>query len=78
MLIHQDARVYAGLFDGAESASLEVAPDRLLYVHIARGSVHANGVALEAGDALKLSESSRLQLENGRDAEALVFDLPSE
>lgn len=78
VLIHQDARVYAGLFDGAESASLDVAPDRLIYVHIARGAVHANGVALEAGDALKLSETTQLQLQNGRDAEALVFDLPSE
>jgi quercetin 2,3-dioxygenase len=78
VLIHQDARVYAGLFDGAENASLDVAPGRLLYVHIARGAVHANGVALEAGDALKLSETPQLQLQNGRDAEVLVFDLPSE
>jgi redox-sensitive bicupin YhaK (pirin superfamily) len=78
VLIHQDARVYAGLFDGAESASLDVAPGRLIYVHLARGAVHANGVALEAGDALKLSEVPRLQLQHGRDAEILVFDLPSE
>jgi quercetin 2,3-dioxygenase len=77
VLIHQDARVYAGLFDGAESASLDVAPGRLVYVHVARGAVHANGVALEAGDALKLSETPQLQLQNGRDAEALVFDLPN-
>jgi quercetin 2,3-dioxygenase len=78
VLIHQDARVYAGLFDGAESASLDVAPGRLVYVHVARGTVHANGVALEAGDALKLSETPQLQLQHGRDAEALVFDLPNE
>jgi redox-sensitive bicupin YhaK (pirin superfamily) len=78
VLIHQDARVYAGLFDGAESGSLDVAPGRLLYVHVARGDVHANGVALAAGDALKLSETPHLQLQNGRDAEVLVFDLPSE
>jgi hypothetical protein len=78
VLIHQDARVYAGLFDDAESASLEVKPDRLIYVHVARGAVHANGVALEAGDALKLSETQQLQLQNGREAEVLVFDLPSE
>jgi quercetin 2,3-dioxygenase len=78
VLIHQDARVYAGLFDGAESASLDIAPGRLIYVHVARGAVHANGVALEAGDALKLSETPQLQLQHGRDAEALVFDLPNE
>jgi redox-sensitive bicupin YhaK (pirin superfamily) len=78
VLIHQDARVYAGLFEGAESASLNVAPGRLLYVHVARGALDANGVALEAGDALKLSETPQLSLQNGRDAEVLVFDLPSE
>lgn len=78
VLIHQDARVYAGLLDGAETASLSVAQGRLIYVHVARGSVQANGVALEAGDALKLSETPQLQLQNGHDAEVLVFDLPSE
>ncbi|HEV8331610.1 MAG TPA: pirin family protein [Steroidobacteraceae bacterium] len=78
ILLHQDARVYAGLIDGAESAELELAPGRLIYVHVARGAVDANGVALETGDALKLSETSQLQLQHGRDAEVLVFDLPSE
>jgi quercetin 2,3-dioxygenase len=78
VLIHQDARVYAGLFDGTESASLKVAPGRLIYVHVARGGVQANDVALEAGDALKLSDTEQLQLKDGRDAEVLVFDLPSE
>jgi redox-sensitive bicupin YhaK (pirin superfamily) len=78
VLIHQDARVYAGLFDGAENASLQVAPGRLLYVHVARGAVQANDVALEAGDALKLSGTQQLQLKDGRDAEVLVFDLPNE
>jgi quercetin 2,3-dioxygenase len=78
VLIHQDARVYAGLFDGAETAALQVAPGRLIYVHVARGAVDANGVALEAGDALKSSDTPLLNLQNGREAEVLVFDLPSE
>jgi len=78
VLIHQDARVYAGLFDGAESAALDIAPGRLMYVHVARGAVDANDVALEAGDALKLSDTPQLQLQHGRDAEVLVFDLPTE
>lgn len=78
VLIHQDARVYAGLLNGAETASLNVAQGRLIYVHVARGSIQVNGAALEAGDALKLSETPQLQLQNGHDAEVLVFDLPSE
>ena len=76
VLIHQDARVYAGLFDGAEQATLEVSPGRLIYVHVARGAIRANGTALDTGDALKLTDATTLALDGGRGAEVLVFDLP--
>jgi quercetin 2,3-dioxygenase len=76
LLIHQDARVYAGLFDGGEHAELNVSPGRRIYLHVARGSVKANGTALQAGDALKITDGSRLTLTDGRDAEVLAFDLP--
>lgn len=76
VVIRQDASMYAGLFDGAEQASLEVAADRRTYVHVARGKIVANGEALAAGDALKLAGTTRLDLSSGADAEVLVFDLP--
>jgi redox-sensitive bicupin YhaK (pirin superfamily) len=76
LLIHQDARMYAGLFDGAEAAELQVQPGRRIYVHVARGSLLANGVSLDAGDALRITGGSHLQIDGGRDAEVLVFDLP--
>jgi len=78
LLIHQDARLYAGLFNGAEQAVLEVKSGRRIYVHAARGALMANGVALEAGDALKVMDGTQLRLEQGKDAEVLVFDLPAE
>jgi len=78
VLIHQDARVYAGLFDGAETASLEMAPGRRVYVHVARGAVSANGIALNTGDALKITEGTALKLQDGREAEVIVFDLPGQ
>jgi redox-sensitive bicupin YhaK (pirin superfamily) len=76
VLIHQEARVFAGLFQGDESATLEVERGRRIYVHVARGAVSANGVALEAGDALKLTDTTNLTLQDGREADVLVFDLP--
>jgi redox-sensitive bicupin YhaK (pirin superfamily) len=76
VLIHQDARLYAGLFDGEESATLIVDSDRTLYVHVARGTVTANGVVLSGGDAITLSDTDRLELQKGQQAEVLVFDLP--
>ena len=77
VLIHQDARVYAGLFDGSESATLNVEPGRTLYVHVARGTVTANGTVLNGGDAVTLTDTEKLELQNGQQAEVLVFDLPA-
>ncbi|MBP3985831.1 pirin family protein [Pseudoxanthomonas helianthi] len=74
--IHQDARLYAGLFDGDEQAELVLAPGRLGYVHVARGAVEVNGHALSAGDALLYEGEPLVDLRNGRQAEVLVFDLP--
>jgi redox-sensitive bicupin YhaK (pirin superfamily) len=75
VLIHQDARVYAGLFGGEEHAELEVAPGRGIYLHVARGSLTANGAALEAGDALRITDGAKLNLSSAQGAEVLVFDL---
>ena len=73
--VHQDARVYAGLFDGAERAQHPLAPGRKAYVHVARGSITVNGQRLDAGDALKTDERA-LALAEGARAEVLLFDLP--
>jgi redox-sensitive bicupin YhaK (pirin superfamily) len=78
LLIHQDARVYAGLFTGDEHAQLTVRPGRRIYLHVARGSVTANGAALAAGDALRITDGALLTLSDAREAEVLVFDLPGE
>lgn len=52
--IHQDVRLYAGLFDGAEAADLSLAAGRRAWVHVARGGITVNGQALKAGDGLAL------------------------
>jgi len=73
--IHQDARVYAALLDGADRISLALAPGRRAYVHVARGTAMANGERLEAGDALKVLDTPEVILNRGADAEVLIFDL---
>ncbi|HEY8357921.1 MAG TPA: pirin family protein [Ramlibacter sp.] len=78
VLIHADARMYAGLFDGAESATLTLDPRRQAYVHLVRGELTVNGSKLSAGDAAKLQGESRLTLADGKDAEVLVFDLAAD
>jgi quercetin 2,3-dioxygenase len=74
--IQQDARMYAGLFDGHESATHVLASGRLAYVHVARGSVSVNGAQLGAGDAAKLENESSVRIDGGDNAEVLLFDLP--
>jgi redox-sensitive bicupin YhaK (pirin superfamily) len=75
--IHQDARLYATLLDGADAVVHALAPGRRAYVHVVRGEVSVNGERLGAGDALKAwGNETAIRLENARSAEVLLFDLP--
>ncbi|MES2832650.1 MAG: pirin family protein [Pseudomonadota bacterium] len=76
VLIHQDASLYTGLFDGEQQATLPLAPGRLAYVHAVRGEITVNGQHLQAGDAAKFTDEREVRIESGSNAEVLVFDLP--
>ena len=68
-------RVYAGLFDGNESAELTLAPNRFAYIQVASGSLQVNGVKLSSGDGARVRNESNLSFANGEQAEVLVWDL---
>ena len=72
--IHQDALVFAGLFDGGEAATYNLG-ERKGYLHVALGIISVNGHRLEAGDALKAGGGT-IELRDGERAEVLLFDLP--
>lgn len=73
--VYQDARVYAGLFDGDESQRFELPANRFAYVHVARGTLDVNGQRLCAGDAVKLRNPRQIDFSGGSGAEVLLFDL---
>jgi len=75
VLIHADARLYAGLFDGEQTAQLTLDPTRKCYVHLVRGELAVNGVVLATGDAALIEDESLLTLDHAQEAEVLVFDL---
>jgi redox-sensitive bicupin YhaK (pirin superfamily) len=75
LLIHQDARVSAARLDGVETLDYSLPAGRKAYLHVARGSLEANGNALSAGDALMFSDEKLVALSAARDAEVLLFDL---
>ena len=73
--IHADAKIYAGLFNGNQSANLEHDPKRKAYAHLIRGTLTINGQKLAGGDALFLDGESSIEISEGVDAEVLIFDL---
>ena len=75
VLIHANARLYAGLFDNTQSATLDINKDRKAYVHLIRGKLEVNGHKLNAGDALFMEGENQIRISLGTQAEVLVFDL---
>ncbi|MFM1906568.1 MAG: hypothetical protein RLZZ591_245 [Pseudomonadota bacterium] len=73
--IHASARLYAGLFDGDETASIALNSQRKCYVHLIRGRLNVNGQMLDTGDAALLEGETAVNLTQGTQAEVLVFDL---
>jgi redox-sensitive bicupin YhaK (pirin superfamily) len=76
VLIHQDASLYAAILNGDDQAEHALAAGRLGYVHVIRGQVEVNGVALKGGDAVKIGDEERISFARTEAAELLLFDLP--
>jgi redox-sensitive bicupin YhaK (pirin superfamily) len=74
--IHQDARLYASILEGADRVEHGVAPGRRAYVHVIKGEVEVSGQRLGSGDALKVTRAGPVVLEKASAAEVLLFDLP--
>ncbi len=75
MSLNQDARVYAGLLDGEESATHQLEDGRAAWVHVARGSVELNGTLLSAGDGAGIDKPGLLEFSGASESEVLLFDL---
>lgn len=73
--VYQDVWVYAGCFDADEQAELSLKDNRYAYVHVVRGTVTVNGTVLSEGDGARFRSENRIELQQGHNAEVLVFDL---
>jgi redox-sensitive bicupin YhaK (pirin superfamily) len=74
--IHQDSRLYRLLGGHPGPDPIALAPGRVAYVHVVRGTITANGQELVAGDGATVRGEDALTLSADSDAEALIFDLP--
>ena len=74
--IRQDVNLYATILGDGESATLEIAKGRHLWVQALRGEAAVNGHRLSPGDGLSASDETSFTLRGaGSEAEFLVFDL---
>lgn len=74
--IRQDASLLATVLDGDEALQYAVQPGRRLYLHLARGEVQLNELALRGGDGAFIEDEILVTLSQGRAAEVLLFDIP--
>ncbi|MEO6408675.1 MAG: pirin family protein [Burkholderiaceae bacterium] len=73
--IHADASIHAGLFDAGDRVERALDIARKTYVHMVRGQARVNGQVLAAGDALAIEGEPDLVIDDGQQAEVLLFDL---
>jgi redox-sensitive bicupin YhaK (pirin superfamily) len=73
--IHQDARLYAGIIETGKPLSFAVPTGRRGYLHVVKGAVDLNGIALEAGDGARVVEERELKIAGREESEVLLFDL---
>ena len=76
LTIGADARMYAGLLDGDESASLALPEGRAAWLHVARGTLEVNGHRLGPGDGASLEDEAELRFTKGESAEYVLWELP--
>lgn len=77
--IRQDARLSSNRMPSDVASEVELDAGRRYWLHVAQGSVQANGHELHAGDALGIAEQAgtlRLSGAAERSAQVLLFDLP--
>ena len=75
LAMRADGLIYAGTFDGDQSADAVLPEGHQGWIQVAKGSLDVNGQRLDAGDGLAISKGGRLVFSQGFEAEVLYFDL---
>ncbi|HEY2407809.1 MAG TPA: pirin family protein [Polyangiaceae bacterium] len=73
--VHQDLRLFAGIFGAGETANYALAPERHVWLHVASGRIRLNDQELDAGDAVAVTDEQALSITGVDHAEVLLFDL---
>jgi quercetin 2,3-dioxygenase len=71
-----DVLLYGVIVDKSEPLSYQIKAGRIVYVHVAKGSVSINGELLDGGDGITIDGEPAVELLGINEAEILLFDLP--
>ena len=77
LAIHQDAKIYAGVYDKAERITLQTEQGRAYWIQLVSGSLVLNSTTLNKGDGASIENEPQLQFEIKPNTEFLLFDLKS-
>ncbi|MGH7789501.1 MAG: pirin family protein [Candidatus Binatia bacterium] len=73
--VHQSVDLYSANLAAGDQVVHELASGRHAWVQVASGRLTVNGRALNAGDAVALSDEPRVEIQAGEQSELLLFDL---
>ena len=74
--INSDAIMYGSVLNNEQSVQFKTTEERIVYVHIASGSVEMNVNVLNAGDGVTIRSESAVRLKAINQTEFLTFNLP--
>lgn len=74
--IHQDALLFCSRLEQGEKVEYQLKPGRIAYLHLAKGKLELNGIAMQHGDGATLEDEPNLTIHAKNNAELLLFDLP--
>ncbi len=76
--LQQDVLLYAAIVRKEDDIDHPLRKGRQAYLQVARGQLSVNGIALVAGDGLKITQENTVKLHQAQQAEVLFFDLPEQ
>jgi redox-sensitive bicupin YhaK (pirin superfamily) len=75
LTVHQDVDLWMTRVGPGETRDLALGRERHAWIHMARGTLSANGQALGEGDGASVEGETSLSFRGVTDSEVLVFDL---
>ncbi len=71
-----DASMYGTLLDKGQTVQHDLKPEKVAYIHLAKGSAKINGELLNGGDGVSIIDEGSIEFEGVESADILLFDLP--